>query len=153
MLYETSPRIALAPPRSTLSDAFTIRDLDFRLYRRIVEIRDGSLELRPYVEPGTIERARDLSRSAELSEEEARAVVEAASLAVALDARRIGRAPHSPVFPLELHGGTDVSSKAAVLVRVARYFQTSPIVETIVREVRQGDAIPSPESEEAAGRR
>lgn len=152
-LYETSPRIALVPPRSWLSDAFTVRDLDFRLYRRIVEIRDGSLELRPYVDPGVVERARALSMSAGLPEEEARAVAEAASLAAAMDARRMGRAPRSPAFPLELHGGTDVSSEAAALVRVERYFQSSPIVETVVREARQDEAIPPEESEATAGRR
>lgn len=152
-LYETSPRLALAPPRSRLSDALTIRDLEFRLYRRIVEVRDGSLELRPYVDPGVIERARDLSRSADLPEEEAQAVVEAASLAAAPNARKMGRAPHSPAFPFELHGGTDVSSEGAVLVRVARYFQTSPIVEAVVREVRQGEATLSADSEATAGHR
>jgi len=150
-LYEMSPRIALVPPRSRISDGLTIRDLDFRLYRRIVEIRDGSLELRPYVDSGVIERARDLSRSAGLPEQEVRAIVEAASLAAALEERRMGRAPHSHAFPLELHGGTDVSSEAAVLVRVARYFRTSPIVDTVVREVRQGDTIRSAESEATAG--
>ncbi|WP_031465111.1 MAB_1171c family putative transporter [Sciscionella sediminilitoris] len=43
-LYEATPEIALEPPSSSISD------LHYRLYRRVVEIRDGWRALRPYME-------------------------------------------------------------------------------------------------------
>lgn len=53
-LYEAEPAIALDPPRSAITDLLTVRDLDLRLYRRVIEIRDGVLALRPY-QPQDIE--------------------------------------------------------------------------------------------------
>jgi len=142
-LYRANPEIGLLPVRSALADALTIRDLDFRLYRRIVEIRDGSLALRPYLEPWVVRRASELSRFAGVPDAESRAVIEAASLATALYARKLGRPPHSAVSRFELSGGGDVSSEAAVLVRVARCFRRSPIVATIVAEMKDGARTPT----------
>ncbi|MFJ3880424.1 MAB_1171c family putative transporter [Streptomyces sp. NPDC090077] len=45
-LYEASPDIALDPPRSWLRDRVPPRDPHYRLYRRVIEIRDGQLILR-----------------------------------------------------------------------------------------------------------
>jgi len=65
----------------------------------------------------------------------------------------MGRVPHSSASPLELPGGADVSSEVVVLARVARCFQHSPIVEAIVAQMKDEDAIPAPDSEAPAGRR
>ena len=51
LMYRATPGIALDPPRSALADALRLRDLDLRLYRRIIEIRDGRLALTPYLDP------------------------------------------------------------------------------------------------------
>jgi hypothetical protein len=48
-LYRLTPQIALDPPRSRISDILNIRDLGFRLHRRVIEIQDGYLALRPYL--------------------------------------------------------------------------------------------------------
>jgi hypothetical protein len=139
-LYRANPEIALLRPRSALVDALMIRDLDFRLYRRIVEIRDGSLALRPYFDSRVIEQARELSRAAELPDDERLATIEAASIAAALQARmydqpaRVGNSPAPPSF--ESHGGADVASEAEVLVRVARCYRRSPIVRAILVETK-----------------
>ncbi|MFH7596143.1 MAB_1171c family putative transporter [Streptomyces racemochromogenes] len=45
-LYQASPDIALDPPRSWLRDLVPPRDPHYRLYRRVIEIRDGQLILR-----------------------------------------------------------------------------------------------------------
>lgn len=50
-LYRATPAIALDPPPSRLRDLAPPRDLQYRLYRRVIEIRDGQLALRPYLEP------------------------------------------------------------------------------------------------------
>jgi hypothetical protein len=139
-LYRANPEIALLRPRSALIDALMIRDLDFRLYRRVVEIRDGSLALRPYFDSRVIEQARELSRAAELPDDERQATIEATSIAAALQARmydqpvRIGNSLTPP--SLESHGGADVASEAEVLVRVARCYRGSPIVRAIVAETK-----------------
>jgi hypothetical protein len=139
-LYRANPEIALLRPRSTLIDALMIRDLDFRLYRRVVEIRDGTLALRPYFDSNMVERAKELSRAAELPDDESHATIEAASIAAALQARmydqpvRVGNSPTPTSF--ESHGGADVASEADVLVRVARCYRHSPIVRAIVAETK-----------------
>ncbi|AUG76761.1 hypothetical protein CFP65_1891 [Kitasatospora sp. MMS16-BH015] len=77
-LYENSPDIALEPPGAAVSD------LDYRLHRRVVEIRDGWRELRPYIE-----------RPAEPGDAEAagQAQAEAAQIRLALRAKRTGTVP------------------------------------------------------------
>lgn len=83
-LYEASPDIVLEPPGSSVSD------LDYRLHRRVIEIRDGWRDLRPYIDrtangyggpgPGA-------------SEESRQAFAEAAQIRQALHAKRNGTIP------------------------------------------------------------
>jgi len=140
VLYRAVPTIALLPPRSALADALVIRDLEFRLYRRVVEIRDGFLALRPYVDPGVAVRARELSEEAGLSWEETQAVVEAASLAAALEAKRRRRTINAALSTFGMTGGADVNSEVAMLERVARCYARSPIVRAVAVLDRQDAA-------------
>jgi hypothetical protein len=48
-LYGLNPQIALDPPGSGIGDILNVRDLHFRLHRRVIEIQDGRLALRPYL--------------------------------------------------------------------------------------------------------
>jgi hypothetical protein len=130
-LARATPEIALAPPRSALADALTVRDLGFRLYRRVIEIRDGGLALRPHLDPAVAEQVRAACRAAGLPEEEAEAVVEAACLAAALEAKRRGEAAHTAAGTLGLAGGADVASEVALLERVAGCYRRSPIVRAV----------------------
>lgn len=50
-LYDAAPEIALHPPRSRLADVIWPGDIDYRLYRRLIEILDGQLALRAYSIP------------------------------------------------------------------------------------------------------
>ncbi|MEQ4302037.1 MAB_1171c family putative transporter [Plantactinospora sp. B6F1] len=50
-MYQAMPEIALDPPASRRADLRMLRDLDFALYRRVIEIRDGRLALAPYLAP------------------------------------------------------------------------------------------------------
>ncbi|MDI6099282.1 hypothetical protein QLQ12_11830 [Actinoplanes sp. NEAU-A12] len=45
LLYRTVPDIAMDPPPSRWADMLGLRDLDFRLTRRLIEIADGQLAL------------------------------------------------------------------------------------------------------------
>jgi hypothetical protein len=129
---EVSPEIALVSPPSPLHDALSVRDLGFRLYRRVVEIRDGYLELRAYVEQRAVDDARELCRARRLSPEETVIVVEAASLACGLRARAQGRAARQPAVAAWEPGGLDLATEAAFLGRVADCFAHSPLVRTVV---------------------
>jgi Family of unknown function (DUF6545) len=57
-LREINPEIALDPAMSEFRDRVRVRDLDFRLYRRIIEIRDGRLALRPFLDADVARHAR-----------------------------------------------------------------------------------------------
>ncbi|MCC2280852.1 hypothetical protein LKL35_36610 [Streptomyces sp. ET3-23] len=108
-----------------------------KLTRRIAEIHDGFLALRPYRDPAIARRASDATRQAGLVGEQAEAVVEAAVLAAAVIAK--GRHPNaSPVFSATGLDGTPIGQRAA-LERISRALRSSPIV-TAVRTHSQGTA-------------
>ncbi|MFJ7775871.1 MAB_1171c family putative transporter [Streptomyces yangpuensis] len=91
-LYEASPDIALEPPGASVSD------LDYRLHRRVVEIRDGWRDLRPYIDrdahpadgPGG---AAGSVVAGEAGAEARQAFAEAAQIRQALRAKRTGSVP------------------------------------------------------------
>jgi hypothetical protein len=142
-LYQASPQIALFPPVPFLADILAWRKLEFRLQRRVVEIRDGQLMLRPYRHPAAIEYARELCANIRLAEEEAAFVLEATDLAVALQMRAAGRVMGSvtptPLAPV----GADLDSEAAALERVARCYRHSPLVQAVLARL-QPDCVPTP---------
>jgi hypothetical protein len=133
-LCQSSPKISLVPPSSLLVDTMAISDLDFRLYRRVIEIRDGRLALRPYLDPRVAEVASTRGREAGLSDEELPVLVEATSLAAALRAKAQDR-PASGVLAFEGFGGTDLEGEVAWLTRVAHSYARSPLVRTILEEL------------------
>lgn len=56
--YRAAPTIALDPRTTRLRNLLTVRDLDFLLYRRVIEIRDGQLALRRNV-PDVLDTSPD----------------------------------------------------------------------------------------------
>ncbi|MCC5036076.1 hypothetical protein DMH02_023455 [Streptomyces sp. WAC 00631] len=84
-LYESSPDIVLEP-----SGAASVSDLNYRLHRRVVEIRDGWRDLRPYIDR-TSNGAGGAGSGA--SEESRQAYAEAAQIRQALQAKRTGTVP------------------------------------------------------------
>ncbi|MEN2420321.1 MAB_1171c family putative transporter [Streptomyces rimosus] len=83
-LYESSPDIVLEPPGASVSD------LNYRLHRRVVEIRDGWRDLRPYTDR-TANGSAGADRGA--SDESRQAWAEAAQIRQALHAKRTGTIP------------------------------------------------------------
>lgn len=81
-LVAVTPGIALDPAGSRLGDALRWRDLDVRVYRRVIEIRDGRLALRPYLDAAVGEQA--LSAAAGATPREAAAASEASMLLAAV---------------------------------------------------------------------
>ncbi|WNV87271.1 MAB_1171c family putative transporter [Umezawaea sp. Da 62-37] len=124
-LYRADPGIALDPP--TLPDVLVLGRLRPRLYRRVIEIRDGLLALQPHRKPGVAADAREQAEVAGFEGEQLEAVVEAVAVASALRSRAEGDAPGTPEAPVA--GGGNLDSDTAFLSRVSlayRRYEAAP---------------------------
>jgi len=137
-LYRAVPEIALEPPRAF--GLHPARDLDFWLYRRVIEIRDAWLALRPYLDDTVADVARRLGRAAGLSGAELDAVVEASVLAAALRAKE--RERPAAVSAREVPGGSDLCGELTWLVPVASAFARSSVVRAVLTAVGNADGSP-----------
>lgn len=126
-VHQANPELTLAAPDGT-GRWWRRRDAGFLLYRQVIEIRDGQLALRPYIDPGVAETVTALARRAGLPEEEIQVTVEAAAVAAAIAAKEQGRRRSGPSVPDAVAGGSDLSTEVAWLARVSRAFATSPII-------------------------
>jgi hypothetical protein len=102
------------------------------LSRRVLEIRDGYLQLGPWFDSTVNDRAVALSREAGLSGPELQATVEAAVVAAALDAKGHGE-PQVGTGEVE-PGGEDLTGEVRWLSRVSQAFAHSPVVAAILTE-------------------
>ncbi len=98
------------------------------LYRRVVEIRDGLVLLSPHFDSDVAERAGHHSREVGEDADERRAVVQAALVRSALQARRDGRPEPARVTRLDETPGSPQGweDDAASLLRLARRFADAP---------------------------
>ncbi|WP_156050413.1 MAB_1171c family putative transporter [Allokutzneria albata] len=121
--------LTTALPRITLTSRSRLpRDVEFALYRRIIEIRDGDLALRPYVPPRVGEWVHEAAP--DVDARELAVLVEASSIAAALVSHEaehqwgeLQRAPHQD--------DPCVESETAWLASVSRAFTDSPVVAEI----------------------
>ncbi|MFG1872049.1 MAB_1171c family putative transporter [Micromonospora arborensis] len=102
------------------------------LTRRVLEIRDGYLQLAPWFDGNVQTRAIDVGRKAGLSGLELQAVVEAAVVAVALDAKaraeaQVGTGEVEP-------GGEDLTGEVQWLGRVSQALDRSSVVADVLAE-------------------
>ncbi|MEV4442517.1 MAB_1171c family putative transporter [Streptomyces sp. NPDC049577] len=131
------PAIALNPRPATRLAHLLPGDIDFRLYRRVIEIQDGLLALRPYMDPDVVDAARRSGHEAGLSGDGLRAQVQAVSLAAALRAKhddhrqRPGGEP-APLGPETPEGG-GYADEVAWLLRVAQAYTALPVTERTTR--------------------
>jgi hypothetical protein len=131
-LYRADPEIALAPPGVP-----ALGNLKLRLYRRVIEIRDGLLALQPYRDPAIAVAARRKALLAGLQGRRLEADVEAAAVAAALRARAAGVAPVEP--PANVSGGSDLDSDTTFLRDVADAYRrklVAPAGETTPASTR-----------------
>jgi hypothetical protein len=117
-LYRTHPAIALHV-RNPLKDPLWTRDLDYRLVRRVVEIRDGQLALRPYLSGAVARNARIAGERHGLRGTRLEAMVESATLDEAIRAHHHG-SPAAEPYHRAAPGGADLAEETAWLVQVAR---------------------------------
>lgn len=119
-LYRADPAIALDPP--TMPDFLVLGRIRLRLYRRVIEIRDGLLALRPYRDPAVAAAARERAHRAGLHGARLDAAVEAAVVAAALRARADGVAP-GDTENATVTGGDDLAAETAFLGLVASAYR------------------------------
>jgi uncharacterized protein DUF6545 len=122
-LYRANPQIALVPPSPRLFEVLVPRDLGLRLYRRVIEIRDGRLALQPYLDPGVAVQARRMAAESGITGQKLDAVVEAAVLDAALRAQARGRPLVHSAARISVPGGGDFESDVAFLTEVVRAFR------------------------------
>jgi hypothetical protein len=125
-LRDAFPQITLPDPANR--GAALHSDLAFRLYRRVIEIDDARLLLRPYHDPAVTHAATTAARAQGLHGDQLRATVEAAEIAAALEAHD-ARAPATSALtpPATTRDDTDLSHEATWLAKVAEAFTSSPI--------------------------
>ncbi|MFF5563191.1 MAB_1171c family putative transporter [Streptomyces sp. NPDC012623] len=123
-LYAELPGIALDGPPARRRGGLPWR-ATFELYRRVVEIRDAYLALRPYAEPETAEWITSSARRPDAADARREAALEADAIAAALENRRLGRRPGAPApeaaHPAP-HAPRTLADEADWLRRVAHAF-------------------------------
>lgn len=130
-LCRSCPEIALAPPPTPIADALNVRDLDFRLSRRVVEVRDGILTLRRFVEPEVMGVVARLSRKAGHGTTEAAATLDAATIVAGQLAKANGEEIRDVPIDQEAAGPVDLEGEVAELEQVARYYARSPVIRAL----------------------
>jgi hypothetical protein len=107
-----------------------------RLYRRVIEIRDWMLRLRPYLPNDTDDIAARLADSLEVPPSHRGAAIEAARIAVALRARRDNRPALQPDNFREPEQPT-LAGELAWLAAVAQAYVASPLVPAVLAETER----------------
>jgi hypothetical protein len=122
--------VAAAPGVQLPAQPGTRLNARYRLHRRMIEIRDAELALRPFRDSRTAQDAADAVISAGLPEDEHDAVIEAVMIVTALRMRQSG----TPACGGRDGGcilsepSNDLESEAVRLLLVARAIRHSPIV-------------------------
>ena len=145
-LCQAVPGIALDPVPAW-ADRLDPRDLRMRLYRRVIEIRDGYMALSPVDVPGIEETVRAAAGRRALSAADEATVTAATRLELARRAelrgevRALTGVPHPDK---EFSSGTDLDSEVRLLRVVAAHWTTIRLAaESIERGSRAGQAPPS----------
>jgi hypothetical protein len=129
------PEILLDQSRAVRAQRWLPWRIHYVLYRRVIEIRDGWLALRPYL-PATAMEGDQVPEPAPATDL-ARATRAARDLDAALRAEQSGRAPQRQPVPSLVAGGQDLTEELAWLTKVAAAF-------TALRQAALLDRAPDP---------
>jgi len=137
-LWRATPDILLDPPPARWRDLLAFRQLESRLYRRVIEIEDGLLALRPYVTDDVAQEALAAASGARLVARDRDATVDACCLAAAVAAKRSGRGPTAAVASRTTgtRGAADLASEVQLLRQLARVLGRSPVVRAFAARAR-----------------
>ncbi|GGX81640.1 hypothetical protein GCM10010510_28340 [Streptomyces anandii JCM 4720] len=126
-VYRAVPAVALQPDKTFMGRALVFRALEFKLYRRVIEIRDGILAVRHRVAPGVTSAALERGRAAGLSGNDLLAVVEAAQLASALDGCGTGDRADGDIM-IDGPPRTSFQEELTWIVKLAEVFDRRSVV-------------------------
>jgi hypothetical protein len=113
-------------------------NIRYRLYRRVIEIRDAQLALRPYASADVAAQAAAAAKAAGLPPDKAAALVEAAVIIDALESRLRGRQPQDDGVALHKASaeiGNDIRAEASVIMLMSQAIHRYRIIPR--RHVRQ----------------
>ncbi|MEU0843944.1 MAB_1171c family putative transporter [Streptomyces sp. NPDC005962] len=122
-LYQVDPTIKLKPERSSLIGRLRARPISFRLYRRAVEIRDGQISIRPYLDAAVRERSERGHTAAGRNGNELHAAVTADQIRAALHAQAHDANPPRPTE----YADTQIEAPASledvdILLAISRHY-------------------------------
>ncbi|MCA1723416.1 MAG: hypothetical protein LC748_04030 [Thermomicrobia bacterium] len=126
-LYRVTPQIALDPPPSEGADMRALRNIGFRLYRRVTEIHDGIMALESYTNATMIEGADRISKRKGVTGQRAEMTTEALILAEAMRAKREGLRASEPAPPPHIVTGRNLAHEVRHLKGVARAYRDLPM--------------------------
>jgi hypothetical protein len=118
-MRDAFPEVILFTPRRAVIEMAGVDDVHLRLYRRVIEIRDGMLALRPYL-PGVSHESPE---------------AEAAAIAAALRRRTEG-VPPSTGGPGFAPVGPEMADEVAWLSRVSRAYRRGTLTAPAARTPR-----------------
>ncbi|MDS1270919.1 MAB_1171c family putative transporter [Lipingzhangella sp. LS1_29] len=120
------PEVALSGSEPSALHTGVLGQLRFRLYRRIIEIRDGILQLRYYLDPAVEKEVEEFLRGRAVPESERAAMAEACWIEAGLRAARADVAPHH-VGCWTGQGGVGVDEEAVWLSQVSHAHSRSTL--------------------------
>jgi len=97
-------------------------DVEYHVARRVVEIRDGILTLRPYQDPAYAERVHTLFAGRGLVGDNLDAAVTAEQIHAALDAREAATHGDRPASPTAGNSPADLDAELKWLLKVTKHF-------------------------------
>ncbi|WP_405754125.1 hypothetical protein OG232_30190 [Streptomyces sp. NBC_01411] len=137
-LSTAHPHIVLEPQQSAPLVRMMPGNISYRLYREVIEIQDGLLALRPYMDPAIATSARKTALLAGLSGRALRAAVQATVLSQALRAKSGDPGLRVPEVPApggpSLRKSGDYATEVTWLLSVARAFSSLPPARKTARK-------------------
>ncbi|WP_240134986.1 MAB_1171c family putative transporter [Streptomyces sp. MUM 178J] len=131
-VHRAMPTIALQPARTDAVARLRVWDINWRLYRRAVEIRDGQWALQQHLDESVRRAAEQRHRAAGLTGAELASAVTADQLRAALTAYRRDESPQTPTEYADAETRDDVRTPdddVRALLRIAARFDTEPAQE------------------------
>ncbi|MEU3355249.1 MAB_1171c family putative transporter [Streptomyces sp. NPDC037389] len=130
-LYSAAPSIAALPPQPHLRALVRLKPISFPLYRRVTEIRDGMIELRPYLTPDVREAAEARCLQQGMKDPDLAAAVAAEQISQALASHKQKRVAETRAEYADSRLAVQTTDEDQhLLLRIASHFKTPPAQAT-----------------------